>query len=388
MSDERDSIKAVFGQSKDGDPQAAKTAEVVDRIHFQGISPRAWEHPADRAALTALRKVPALDTVLRRLFGVVNERALRLLYLANAVKVSDEQFTRVHEIYKDCLRILDAETTPELFIAQTPIVNAGAVGIDNPFIVLNSGTLELLDDDELRFVIGHELGHALSGHVLYKTMLHVLLRVTPLQMFPRILLMGLIMALREWDRKSELSCDRAGLLCLQDPMIAYRVHMKMAGGSRTSEMSVGAFVAQAKAYEEEGDVRDGALKFLNLLGQTHPFPVLRLAELKKWVDGDEYRAILNGEYPRRGEDASAADDVAEGARSYKQSVDESNDPFVSAMRGFGANISEEAGALWGQIRNLFGGGKDNAEADTEGDDEPKPKVDDLPDDEGGGDRRI
>lgn len=385
MSDERDSIKAVFGK----DAPAAKdgaSAEVVDRIYFQGISPRAWEHPADRAALTALRKVPALDTVLRRLFGVVNERALRLLYLANSVKVSEQQFSRVHRIYQDCLRILDAETTPELFIAQTPIVNAGAVGIDDPFIVLNSGTLELLDDDELRFVIGHELGHALSGHVLYKTMLHVLLRVTPLQMFPRILLMGLIMALREWDRKSELSCDRAGLLCLQDPMVAYRVHMKMAGGSRTSEMSVAAFIAQAKAYEEEGDARDGALKFLNLLGRTHPFPVLRLAELKKWVDGDEYRAILDGTYPRRGEEASTVSDVAEGARSYKQSVDESQDPFVSAMRGFGQNISDEAGALWGQIRSLFGGGKDTSEADEP---EAKPKVDDLPDDdEGGGDRRI
>jgi Zn-dependent protease with chaperone function len=382
MSDERDSIKAVFGQTPPKDPadDAPKKPELVDRIHFQGISPRAWEHPADRAALTALRKVPALDTVLRRMFGLINERALRLLYLANAVQVTDQQFSRVHAIYQDCLKTLDAETTPELFIAQTPIVNAGAVGIDNPFIVLNSGTLELLDDDELRFVIGHELGHALSGHVLYKTMLHVLLRVAPLHMFPRMLLMGLIMALREWDRKSELSCDRAGLLCLQDPMVAYRVHMKMAGGSRTDEMSVAAFIAQAKAYEEGGDVRDGALKFLNLLGRTHPFPVLRLAELKKWVDDGEYRDILAGNYPRRGEDASAVDDVAEGARSYKASMDGSADPFVSAVRDFGSNLGEEASALWDQVRNLFGGrGKDEPPAD----DEPEPEPDDN-----GPERRI
>lgn len=359
MSDDRDPIKAVFNQPHKDDPKA-KTAEVVDRIAFGGISPRAWEHPADRAALTALRKVPALDTVLRRMFGLINERALRLLYVANAVQVSDVQFTRVNRIYKDCLRILDSETVPELFIAQTPIVNAGAVGIDNPFIVLNSGTLELLDDEELRFVIGHELGHALSGHVLYKTMLHVLLRIAPMHMVPRMLLMGLIMALREWDRKSELSSDRAGLLCVQDPMVAYRVHMKMAGGSRTDEMSVAAFMAQAKAYEEGGDVRDGALKFLNLLGRTHPFPVLRLAELKKWVDHGEYRDVLNGKYPQRSDNASAVDDVAEGARSYKSSVDDSGDPFVSVVRDFGANIGEEAGALWDQVRSLFGRGKDDA----------------------------
>lgn len=377
MSDERDSIKAVFGQSPEKAPAASETVEVVDRILLHDISPRAWEHPADRAALTALRKVPALDTVLRRMFGFVNERALRLLYLANAVQVSEQQFSRVHTIYKECLATLDAETTPELFIAQTPIVNAGAVGIDNPFIVLNSGTLELLDDDELRFVIGHELGHALSGHVLYKTMLHFLLRAAPLQMFPRMLIMGLIMALREWDRKSELSCDRAGLLCLQDPMVAYRVHMKMAGGSRTSEMSVAAFIAQANAYEADGDVRDGALKFLNLLGRTHPFPVLRLAELKKWVDNGEYRDILGGEYPRRGDEASTADDVAEGARSYKDTFDGSADPFVTAMRDLGANLGDGASAIWDQVRNLFGKGA------------PDEEVDETPDtDDDGPERRI
>ena len=59
-----------------------------------------------------------------------------------------------------------------------PRPQAMALGIDHPFVVVNSGMIDLLDEDELRFVLGHELGHVLSGHALYTTMLMQLLRVS------------------------------------------------------------------------------------------------------------------------------------------------------------------------------------------------------------------
>ncbi|MEZ4466237.1 MAG: M48 family metallopeptidase [bacterium] len=326
-NDSDDAIKAVFAAA--GDKPAADPEVLSDRVLLLGIGPRAWEHPADRAALEALRKVPGFDTVLRRSFGLVSERSLRLLYLANAVEVGPRQFKRVHALFTECCAILDAPKRPQLFVTQYPIVNAGAVGVDDPFIVLNSGTLDLLTDDELRFVLGHELGHALSGHVLYKTMLHLMLRLVFSRVgLPGMLLTGVIMALKEWDRKSELSSDRAGLLCLQDPATAWRVHMKMAGGSRVDEMDVDAFVEQAAAYEAGGDVRDGALKFINLLGQTHPFPVLRLAELKRWVEQGAYAAILAGDYPRRDQAGDFRADVTASVEAYRSSVAEFGRPLL------------------------------------------------------------
>ncbi len=365
MAEDREAIKAVFersrsgggGEGGDGGEGGGGTGgdgPSGPKVRFPGISPRAWEHPADRAALSALRKVPGFDQVVRKLFGTVSERSLRLLFLANAVRVDENQFTRIHDLYMECCAVLDVEEIPELFVAQTPLVNAGAIGVDKPFIVINSGTLELLDDEEARFVLAHELGHVLSGHALYKTMLHLLLNFALFRLpIAFLVVQAIVMALREWDRKSELSSDRCGLLCVQDPNTAYRVHMKMAGGGRTDEMSVDAFVRQAEEYEREGDMLDAALKVMNLLHRTHPFSVLRLAALKKWVDDGGFQDVVDGDYPRRDGDerVSFSDEVALGAEHYRNSLADGEDPISRLVQDLGTAGSE----MWEQVRNMFGG---------------------------------
>ena len=274
-----------------------------DRIRLDGLDSSAFEHPRDRKALDALRKTPALPQILRAVFGNVSERSLHLLYLAHSVRVASDQFPRVHSILLECCEVLDLDTVPDLFVAQTPLVNAGAIGMDNPFIVLNSGTIDLFTEDELRFVIGHELGHVMSGHVLYKTLLKTALRMT-LPMFARIgvpiaglAVHGLVYALMDWDRHSEFSGDRAGLLCVQSPMTAYRALMKTAGGSKTDEMSVDAFMRQAAEYEASGDLRDSALKLMNLLGQSIRFPCFVWRSIALGRPGQPWRS--GGTYPRR-----------------------------------------------------------------------------------------
>lgn len=384
-----EAIKAVFRrarreeeQRREEPPPAGGPRKPVDRVHLVGLSPRAYEHPADRAALTALRRVPGFDQVLRKMFGAFSERGLKLLFLANSVRVSDRQFKRVYGAWRDCCDILDVERRPELYVAQRPVVNAGAIGVDEPFIVLYSGLLDLLDDDELRFVLGHELGHVLSGHALYKTMLRILLMITlPRSPIPiaGVAVWGLLMALKEWDRKSELSGDRAGLLCLQDPQVAYRVHMKMAGGNRVDEMDVDAFVEQAAEYERSGDLRDSALKLLHMLGATHPFAVVRLAELKRWVESGEYEKVLRGDYPRRRDDqqVSIYDDVAAGAQAYRDALAKSNDPLARFFQDLASALGEAGSAVRDQIRDVFNRGDKNG-GDQNGGDPPPPDGEDEP----------
>src|SRR2546427_5458660 len=141
------------------------------------IAPVAWEHPADRAALQTLRSVPGSDQVVKKIFGFFGERGIRLLFQADAVRVGPTQFPRLNQLYTDVLTTMDWSERPELFVSQTPFANAGAVGMDKPFIIINSGALKLLDDDEMRSLLGHELGHVMSGHALYKTILFILLEV-------------------------------------------------------------------------------------------------------------------------------------------------------------------------------------------------------------------
>ncbi len=310
---------------------------VTTRTPFPGISSRAWEHPADRTALSALRRLKGFDQILKLLSGMLRERQHRLLYLASAARVGPRQFSDLDALLDACAEVLDAPEKPEFFVMQSADANAYTIGMDQPFIVITSGLYDLMTHEEMRFVVGHELGHALSGHAVYRTMMMHLMRLARSFGFLPIggwALRAIVAALMEWQRTSELSGDRAGLLCAQDLDTAIRVEMKLAGGSRLDKLDSEAFLAQAREYEKSGDMRDGVLKLLNLELQTHPFSVLRAAALTQWVDTGGYGKVMTGDYPRRADDekTSFADDLGDAARHYRDNFDQSDDPLIKGIR--------------------------------------------------------
>jgi Zn-dependent protease with chaperone function len=329
------------------------------RVAFPGISSRAYEHPADRSALTALRAVPGFDALLRTMAGVFSERRLRLLYLATAVRVGERQFRALHAIKQDAVRVLDLPDEPDLYVAQSPHTTAATLGLDRPFVVVSSGLVELLDEEELRVVVGHELGHALSGHALYSSVLFTLLRMSGLGGWLPLGSIGLravVQGLKEWSRKAELSCDRAGLLVAQDPAAAMRVHLKLAGGGRVGDMDLDAFLEQAQEYQSAGDARDGVIRMLNLLDSTHPFSAVRALELRRWVDSGEYQRILAGAYPRRADDPSASlvEELKAAARSYRESFAAANDPLARLVRDLADGAGSAGSWLADKLRGLGG----------------------------------
>ena len=317
------------------------SGEARSRRILNDIAPRNWEHPADKAALQALRRIPVFDDVLKKVFGFFGEKPVRLAFQADAVRVSDRQFPEVYGLYREALRTLDAPEEYPLFMSQTPIVNAGAYGMDQPFIILNSGTRSILSDEELQYVMAHEIGHIMSDHVLYKTMTVLLINLANMG-FPivglaaRAVLVGLL----EWSRKSELSCDRAGLLATQNPEVVMNAMLKMAGGATADdETSLSEFLVQADQYRESGDVADQVFKVLNVLGRTHPFHVLRVAELRDWIESGEYDRIVRGEYTRRGEpDPAYQDDLSAAAAAYAEGAKEFLDSISDAARRAGSDF--------------------------------------------------
>ena len=330
--DEFDTSYGHGSPEDNGDPRVTRT--------LTDISSRCWEHSADRAALAALRRLPGFDQVLRALFSIFGEKPVRLAFQANAVRVGPNQFPRVWDLYCDVCTTLDAPERYPLFVSQNPVVNAGAYGMKEPFIILNSGTLALLTDRQVSYILGHELGHVMSDHVLYRTMTELLIALAKMG-FPIVGLAAraILVALLEWSRKSELSADRAGLLAIQDPDEVMGSMLKMAGGGEDAETSLPEFIRQAEDYRESGDMADQVFKVLNLLGQTHPFWVLRLSELRGWIETGAYDRVIRGEYERRGDpDPAYAEDLAEAASSYKAGARDVLDQMASAAKRAGESF--------------------------------------------------
>ncbi|HEX6356985.1 M48 family metallopeptidase [Actinophytocola sp.] len=328
------------------------------RVRFRGISPRAYEHPADRGAMAALRAVPGVAAVLKAVAGMWNERAERLFTLASSIRVGEKQYPKINRLRIDCAETLDLDTVPDLYVSRHPIANGFAIGMDQPFIVITTGAVEALDLESLRAMIGHETGHILSGHSVLRTLLLRLVRLqATVQWMPlgAIGLRAVIAALMEWFRKAELTADRAGLLCSQDPAAVLRKHVYMAGGTSMVDIDIPEFMQQAKEYEEVDDIRDSILKMMTVEEMTHPFVVVRAAQLQRWAASEEYRAILAGDYLRRDGDqptSNLMDDIRSAGRSYKESWSNSTDPLAKVLNDVGEAVSGAAGKVFSR----FGGG--------------------------------
>ncbi len=290
-------------------------------VILEGISPAAWEHPTDRAALGALQQIPGFDGLLRKVVGTFGEQNIRMSYQAEAVKVGPTQYPDVHELLLRVCEVLDTKVPP-LYISQTPLANAGAVGMDNPFIVLNSTLIELASPKQIAAVLGHEVGHIMSDHSLYRTLLFLLLSIantnTPVVTQAAV---PITLALQEWSRKAEVSCDRAGLLAVQELDASLGLLGVMAGGirGRTDDFDLDAFVAQSDEYlDAEG--LSAYYKFMGTLGRSHPFPVVRVAELRRWVDSGAYDDIIGGTYTTTSDDVPVTDDFAAAGRNFSDTA--------------------------------------------------------------------
>jgi Zn-dependent protease with chaperone function len=195
---------------------------------------------------------------------------------------------------------------PALFVAQNPIANAGAVGFDQPFIVISSGTLDLLDANEQRFILGQQLGHIMTGRTTYRTVALILLffGLSALPVLASLALLPFQLALLEWYRCSEFSADRAGLLATQEPRSSLMSFLKLAGGTPTDDtIDLDAFLIQAAEYEVGGNAWDHVLKALNTAMREHPFHTVRAGELRRWEQSGAYQTIVDGSYVRRGSEA-------------------------------------------------------------------------------------
>jgi Zn-dependent protease with chaperone function len=286
------------------------------------ISPKAYEHPADRAATAALQNIPMLDVVVRKLIEFGYERALRQVLLAGSVRLGSDQLPAAWAAHRAACARLDLPEVPDLYLTQFPITNAAAIGSERPMVLVNSRTVELLDEEEVRTVLAHEAGHVLSDHLLYRTALMILLwvggSVARLPVMAGLPLLAVKLALLEWFRAAELSCDRAATLVNRDPLVSSRTLMVIAGGAASRKLDLDAFLRQANEYEEWEPGWDKLSRLRIEIAQTHAFPVRRVSELMKWVRSGAYDRIMGGQYIRRGDPIDARAEAGDAVEHYAE----------------------------------------------------------------------
>lgn len=264
---------------------------------FDDLEPSDFQHPDDVVATDTLRKIPGLDTLVAKIMEYGFERLYYLENVAGNVRVTKQMFGRMHRSLQWACQILDVEE-PELYVTLDPVPNAYTYGHTRPFIVLSSGLVDMLDDEERFFVIAHELGHVKCDHVLYTVLAQNIAAIMAMigqatLGLGALLGQGLVLALNEWYRKAELTADRAGLLCVQDIQPCIRTFMKLAGGASRlyQEMDQQEFLRQIRSYEDaDRSTLNKAYKFLLTAYRTHPFPIMRAKELDAW-HGTGYRDL-------------------------------------------------------------------------------------------------
>ena len=291
-------------------------------LRYEQISSKSWEHPADRAATAALRSIPLMDKVLKKLVDITHERRLRQVLIGNAVQISDKQVPMLWSRYGQCASVLDIVAVPDLFVTQTPLVNALTVGAKRPMVIIFSGLAHDYTPSEVDAVLGHELGHVLSEHNYYQTALYILRMLIMSRagiggMFAGLPMVAVYLVLLEWARAAELSSDRASALVVDDPRITCQMLMRLAGGALEG-MSLDAFLAQAARYEEEEDMFARWSRSWIEASLTHPFAVKRARELMSWVSDGSYDRIRGGDYVRRGQEPPVTAELQGAIAHYRE----------------------------------------------------------------------
>lgn len=269
------------------------------------LDSRNFEHPLDASTLRSLRAFPGVSTIVKLFYKHFNERAFLFNLSASAVRCGEDQCPELVERVEMAKHRLGFESELSVFLSSSPFINAFTSGSEQGILAFASATIGELKDEQLVYIAGHEIGHLMSEHVIYRLLALLILNgsLFSLPGIARYLSKPFRLALYKWLRCSELTCDRAGLLACRDLHSVLTTYLTLTGGSARSlrahsPLSLTAFIRQARALAELNSERvfDGIVASLFKQDSTHPMNVWRLLELVEWVENGNYLDILAGDY--------------------------------------------------------------------------------------------
>lgn len=270
------------------------------------IDPDSFAHPHDLKASQALREVPFLDKLLEHISRLRVEQQWRAHHMKSSIRLGPRQLPTLWRLVNEVAERFDMPV-PHAYVSAEGGTNAFAFGLHEHSVLLTTGLVDLMDDRELKAILGHELGHILCRHMLYRRVGMALANgavVTSIlaDLMPfKALQVPLEALFRTWSRAAEYTADRAALLVLDDPEALVSCLSKLAGVPRRflGEFDAHAFADQAVEHQAESSLWTRIVTFDMGVFRTHPEPTQRALAAIEWYGSDQHRDICAGRYARR-----------------------------------------------------------------------------------------
>jgi Zn-dependent protease with chaperone function len=206
-----------------------------------------------------------------------NHKAL----LEQGIPVTPERTPQAAAMARECRHKLQPGPV-DVIIAPSQQLNAYTFGLSKPqVIVLYSALFQVMDEDELSFILGHEMGHVALGHTWLNTLLGGMAGV-PVSIGAALII---TLVFRWWNRACEYSADRAGLLACGKPQKAISALVKLVARDVNSP-------AKMEMALHNIDLEDDSVS--NVLAETlstHPMIIHRIEQLRKYAASSEYRVL-------------------------------------------------------------------------------------------------
>lgn len=276
---------------------------IIERGMSMAVESKYYVHSSDKAALKALKAIPGFHQFVRAFMKIWSERQFRILNMSSNIRITDTQLSKYYEMLPPICEKLGIDV-PELYLSLDVMPNSYTSGDTTPFIVMTSGLFETLPEELIPTVLAHECGHIACHHTLYRTMGNILFggaSSAARNFVPTgLVTLPLEIAFFYWMRCSELSADRAAVICDGTSEKMSEVCMRLAGYDRDirENASKEEFIKQAEEYRKM--IKDSAwnktLEFLILKNESHPLMTVRALECKEWGNSDQFKKIMDGTY--------------------------------------------------------------------------------------------
>lgn len=270
----------------------------MEKKKLIGLDPKVYEHSFDKKALEAVNKLQRFDRFTNWFINWTFLKWHVIDLQGSNFLVTRESCPDLYNQIRDVADTLDVRPLPRIYMQLGYGINGYTTGYkEDTLMVLGTGVADLLTEDELCFVVGHECGHIRSNHVLRHAMADFFnIAIKEIPFIGGILAQSYYYTLKYWQRMSEFTADRAGLLACQDLDTAVGAIIKMSGVPTKyyNKLNHEAFVKQAVEFRELfNGVANDIIKTISILDSSHPWTVLRAAELILWVESGGYQRALD-----------------------------------------------------------------------------------------------